>query len=161
MPVSLGKKVADFEAQSTDLDASGEPGKFTLSQRSQSKLVMYFYPKDNTPGCTNQGTDFRDHFPAFLNAGCEVVGVSRDTLKSHVSFQAKFEFPFHLLSDPAEALCAQFEVMKMKNMYGKQVRGIERSTFVIDDDGKLAQEWRGVKVPGHVAQVLAFVQGMP
>jgi thioredoxin-dependent peroxiredoxin len=161
MTVTLGKKVADFEALSTDSGATGEPGKFKLSKRSQAKLVIYFYPKDNTPGCSNQGSDFRDHYPAFLKAGCEVLGVSRDSLKSHSSFRGKFEFPFHLLSDPEEALCAQFEVMKMKNMYGKQVRGIERSTFVIDAAGKLAKEWRGVKVPGHVSEVLAFVQAMP
>ncbi len=161
MPVSLGKKVVDFEAASADSSTSGASGTFKLSKRSQAKLVIYFYPKDNTPGCSKQGSDFRDHYPAFLRAGCEVLGVSRDSLKSHASFRGKFELPFHLLSDPDEALCAQFEVMKMKNMYGKQVRGIERSTFVIDADGKLAQEWRGLKVPGHVAEVLAFVQAMP
>jgi thioredoxin-dependent peroxiredoxin len=161
MTVTLGKKVADFEALSTDSGVAEEPGKFKLSKRNQAKLVIYFYPKDNTPGCSNQGSDFRDHYPAFLKAGCEVLGVSRDSLKSHTSFRSKFEFPFHLLSDPDEAVCAQFEVMKMKNMYGKQVRGIERSTFVIDAGGKLAKEWRGVKVPGHVAEVLAFVQAMP
>jgi thioredoxin-dependent peroxiredoxin len=161
MTATLGKKVADFEALSTDASPSGELKKFKLHGRESSKLVVYFYPKDNTPGCTTQGTDFRDHYQAFQKAGCEVLGVSRDSLKAHASFRIKFEFPFHLLSDPDEALCAQFNVMKMKNMYGKQVRGIERSTFVIDASNKLVKEWRGVKVPGHVTEVLSFVQSMP
>ena len=161
MTVTLGKKVADFEAMSTELATSGEPTTFKLSQRKTAKLVLYFYPKDSTPGCTTEGSDFREHYASFLKAGCDVLGVSRDSLKAHASFRSKFEFPFHLLSDQEEALCAQFEVMKMKNMYGKQVRGIERSTFVIDAHGKLAQEWRGVKVAGHVAEVLAVVQTMP
>jgi thioredoxin-dependent peroxiredoxin len=161
MTVTLGKKVADFESLSTELNEAGLPGRFKLSQRKQAKLVIYFYPKDNTPGCTTQGSDFRDQYSSFVKAGCDVVGVSRDSLKAHASFRSKFDFPFHLLSDPEEALCAQFDVMKMKNMYGKQVRGIERSTFVIDSVGKLAREWRGVKVAGHVAEVLAFVQTLP
>jgi thioredoxin-dependent peroxiredoxin len=158
MTVTLGKKVADFEALSTDSADPSSGGKFKLSKRKHPKLVIYFYPKDNTPGCTTEGGDFKAHYDAFLKAGCDVLGVSRDGLKSHASFRAKFEYPFHLLSDPEEALCTQFDVMKMKNMYGKQVRGIERSTFLIDASGKLAQEWRGVKVAGHVEEVLAAVK---
>ena len=153
MSITIGKKVPDFQAASTS-------GTFKLSKRAQPKLVLYFYPKDSTPGCTTEGGDFRDHHAEFLEAGCEVVGVSRDSLKSHENFRSKQGYPFHLLSDPEEALCEAFGVMKMKNMYGKQVRGIERSTFLIDAQGKLAQEWRGVKVPGHVAEVLAAVKAL-
>jgi peroxiredoxin Q/BCP len=122
--------------------------------------VLYFYPKDNTPGCTTEGSDFAKSHAKFAKAGAVVVGVSRDSLKSHEGFKSKMKFPFELISDPEEALCNQFGVMKMKYMYGKQVRGIERSTFVIDPAGKLAREWRGVKVPGHVDEVLAFVQAL-
>jgi len=123
-------------------------------------VVLYFYPKDNTPGCTTQGSDFRDLHPQFKRAGTQVFGVSRDSIKSHESFKAKMKFPFELLSDPDEAVCGQFGVMKLKNMYGRKVRGIERSTFVIDQDGVLAREWRGVKVPGHVQEVLNFVKAL-
>jgi peroxiredoxin Q/BCP len=122
--------------------------------------VLYFYPKDNTPGCTTETGDFRDHHAAFEAAGVKVLGVSRDSLKSHENFKAKLELPFELVSDPEEQLCEAFGVMKMKNMYGKQVRGIERSTFVVDAQGQVVKEWRGVKVPGHVAEVLAYVQTM-
>ena len=124
------------------------------------KLVLYFYPKDNTPVCSTEGMDFRQRHEAFKRAGCEVYGVSRDSLKSHESFKAKMSFPFELLADPQETACTQFGVMKQKNMYGKKVRGIERSTFVIDQDGRLAREWRGVKVPGHVEEVLSFVKAL-
>jgi len=119
--------------------------------------VLYFYPKDNTPGCTTEGAQFRDAYAQFRKAGAIVVGCSRDSQKSHESFKAKMEFPFELIADVDEKLCQQFAVIKMKNMYGKQVRGIERSTFVIDGAGKLVREWRGVRVPGHVDEVLAFV----
>jgi thioredoxin-dependent peroxiredoxin len=131
-----------------------------LSELRGRKLVLYFYPKDNTPGCTTEGMDFRERHEAFRQAGCEVYGVSRDSLKSHEAFKAKMSFPFELLADPQETACAQFGVMKQKNMYGKKVRGIERSTFVIDQDGRLAREWRGVKVPGHVEEVLSFVKAL-
>ena len=131
-----------------------------MNELRGTKLVLYFYPKDNTPGCTTEGADFRDRHDAFRRAGCEVYGVSRDSLKSHEAFKAKMNFPFELLADPQEAACAQFGVMKQKNMYGKKVRGIERSTFVIDQDGRLAREWRGVKVPGHVEEVLSFVKAL-
>ena len=153
MMVEQGNPVPDFTAQSTG-------GEVSLKDFRGRALVLYFYPKDNTPGCTQQGVDFRDHHAAFRNAGAEIVGVSRDSLKSHASFKAKFDFHFELISDPDEALCALFGVMKMKNMYGRQVRGIERSTFVIDARGRLAAQWRGLKVPNHVAEVLAFVQAV-
>jgi peroxiredoxin Q/BCP len=146
-----GKAVKDFTLPSTG-------GSFKLSDQRGKKLVVYFYPKDNTPGCTVEGADFRDRHKEFRKAGAEVVGVSRDSMKSHEGFKAKMKFPFELLSDAEEELCAQFGVIKMKNMYGKKVRGIERSTFVIDGEGKLAREWRGVKVPGHVEEVLNFVK---
>jgi peroxiredoxin Q/BCP len=148
----LGKAAPDFSLASTDGTT------FMLSALRGEKVVLYFYPKDNTPGCTVEGGDFRDRHAAFRKAGAEVVGVSRDSLKSHEGFKAKMQFPFELLSDAEEALCAQFGVIKMKNMYGKKVRGIERSTFVIDREGRLAREWRGVKVPGHAEEVLSFVK---
>ncbi len=133
---------------------------FTLSAQRGKHLVVYFYPKDNTPGCTTEAQQFRDLYPKFQAAECEIVGVSRDTLKSHENFKAKFTLPFELLSDTDEMLCTLFGVMKMKNMYGKQVRGIERSTFVFDKAGVMRQEWRGVKVPEHANQVLEFVQSL-
>jgi peroxiredoxin Q/BCP len=148
-----GKKVADFTAPATG-------GEFRLSAQKGHTVVLYFYPKDNTPGCTTEGAQFRDLHRKFEKAGAIVVGVSRDSLKSHESFKAKMGFPFQLVSDPDEALCKQFGVIKMKNMYGRQVRGIERSTFVIDGKGNLAREWRGVKVPGHAQQVLDFVTSL-
>ncbi len=130
---------------------------FSLSDCAKP-VVLYFYPKDNTPGCTNESMDFRDAHAEFLAAGCQVWGLSRDALKSHENFKAKLELPFELISDVDETACETFGVMKLKNMYGKQVRGIERSTFVIGADGQLLRAWRGVKVPGHVAEVLAFVK---
>jgi peroxiredoxin Q/BCP len=148
----LGKAVKDFTSPSTGGSV------FRLSEQRGKKLVLYFYPKDNTPGCTVEGGDFRDRHKDFRKAGAEVVGVSRDSIKSHEGFKAKMKFPFELLSDADEELCNQFGVIKMKNMYGKKVRGIERSTFVIDKEGVLAREWRGVKVPGHVEEVLNFVK---
>ena len=150
----LGKPVTDFSLPSTGNTT------FKLSDQRGKTLVVYFYPKDNTPGCTVEGGDFRDRYKEFRKAGAEVVGVSRDSVKSHEGFKAKMKFPFELLSDADEQLCAQFGVIKMKNMYGKKVRGIERSTFVLDKDGVLAREWRGVKVPGHVEEVLNFVKAL-
>jgi len=146
-----GKKVADFTADSTN-------GSFKLSAHKGHPVVLYFYPKDNTPGCTTEGAQFRDLYPQFKKLGATIVGCSRDSLKSHEGFKEKMAFPFELLSDAEEKLCSQFGVIKMKNMYGKKVRGIERSTFVIDSNGKLAKEWRGVKVPGHADEVLDFVK---
>ena len=150
----LGKPVADFSLPSTGNTT------FKLSGTRGSKVVLYFYPKDNTPGCTQQGSDFRDSFAAFGKTGTQIYGISRDSIKSHESFKAKMKFPFELLSDPDEAVCGRFGVMKLKNMYGRKVRGIERSTFVIDEKGVLAREWRGVKVPGHVQEVLNFVKAL-
>ncbi len=131
---------------------------FRLADYQGKNLVLYFYPKDNTPGCTTEGMQFRDLHAQFQAANTEIFGVSRDSLKSHENFKAKLGMPFELISDPDETLCAMFDVMKMKNMYGKQVRGVERSTFVIDGAGKVVKEWRGVKVPAHVDEVLAFIQ---
>jgi thioredoxin-dependent peroxiredoxin len=146
------KPVKDFCLPSTG------GGEFRLSEHRGKKLVLYFYPKDNTPGCTVEGADFRDRHKEFTRAGAEVFGISRDSIKSHEGFKAKMKFPFELLSDAEEEACAQFGVIKMKNMYGRQVRGIERSTFVIDAKGAVAREWRGVKVPNHVQEVLDFVK---
>jgi peroxiredoxin Q/BCP len=147
------KKVADFSAPSTG-------GIFKLSGLRGQAVVLYFYPKDSTPGCTLEGSQFRDLYKKFEKAGAVVAGVSRDSLKSHENFKAKMKFPFELISDADEKLCGQFAVIKMKNMYGRQVRGIERSTFVIDAKGALVREWRGVKVPGHADEVLEFVKNL-
>ena len=127
---------------------------FSLSDCAKP-VVLYFYPKDNTPGCTNESMDFRDAHAEFLAAGCQVWGLSRDALKSHENFKAKPELPFELISDVDETACAAFGVMKLKNMYGKQVRGIERSTFLISPDSRIVQSWRKVKVAGHADAVLA------
>jgi peroxiredoxin Q/BCP len=148
----LDKPAPDFE-----LPATG--GKiFRLSRAKGSSLVLYFYPKDNTPGCTAEGQQFRDLYPEFQKHGCSIVGVSRDSIKSHESFKAKMGFPFELLADTEEIVCKLYGVIKMKNMYGRKVRGIERSTFAIDGKGVMRREWRGVKVPGHVQEVLEFVK---
>jgi peroxiredoxin Q/BCP len=153
-PLMGNTTVKDFS-----LPATGA-GTFTLSDFKGKALVLYFYPKDNTPGCTTEGMNFRDLHKEFRKAGAEVYGISRDSLKSHENFKAKLAFPFDLLSDEDEKVCAQFGVMKMKNMYGRQVRGIERSTFVIDAHRVIRREWRGVKVPGHVQEVLDFVKAL-
>jgi peroxiredoxin Q/BCP len=134
---------------------------FRLAGRPARYTVLYFYPKDNTPGCTTESIAFRELHPEFEAAGVEIYGISRDSLRSHEGFKSKLGLPFELISDPEEAVCLQFGVMKMKNMYGKQVRGIERSTFVIDADGKLVKEWRSVKVADHADEVLEFVKGQP
>jgi peroxiredoxin Q/BCP len=150
----VGLKVPDFEIASTG------NGTFKLSASLGSPLVLYFYPKDNTPGCTTEGQQFRDLHAQFARLGCAVYGVSRDSIKSHENFRSKMDFPFALLSDPDETLCNLFGVIKMKNMYGRKVRGIERSTFVLDSNGKVCKEWRGVKVPGHAQEVLEFVSSL-
>jgi len=152
---AIGKPVPDFEAQATrnrTIRLSGYKG--------EKNVVLYFYPKDSTPGCTTEGQDFRDHYRKFTSRKTVILGVSRDSLKSHENFRAKQEFPFDLISDPDEALCALFDVIKMKNMYGKKVRGIERSTFLIDKDGILRNEWRKVKVKEHVEEVLEAVKNL-
>jgi peroxiredoxin Q/BCP len=117
-------------------------------------LILYFYPKDSTPGCTQEGQDFRDAYSEIKALNAEILGISRDSLKSHENFKTKQQFPFELISDKEEILCQQFNVIKMKTMYGKQVRGIERSTFLIDPKGVLRQEWRTVNVKTHVAEVI-------
>jgi len=149
-----GKKVPDFAAPATGGTT------FRLSEHKGHPVVLYFYPKDNTPGCTTEGENFRDLHSEFARLGAVIAGVSRDSVKSHEGFKAKMAFPFDLISDADEKLCTQFGVIKMKNMYGKQVRGIERSTFLIGPDGTLAQEWRGVKVAGHAAAVLEAVKAL-
>jgi thioredoxin-dependent peroxiredoxin len=150
--ISVGSPVPNFEAASTG-------GKtLELSDLRGKNLVLYFYPKDNTPGCTQEGCDFRDHIADFEALNTVVLGVSRDSLKSHENFKEKQCFPFDLLSDPDEKLCKLFDVIKLKNMYGKQVLGVERSTFLIDQDGNLASEWRKVKVKEHVAEVLEKIR---
>ena len=148
----LNQTVTDFELPAT----TGTT--FKLSSYQGKTLIIYFYPKDNTPGCTTQGMQFRDSYAEFKAANAVIVGVSRDSLKSHENFKAKFSFPFELLADTEELACGIFGVMKMKNMYGKQVRGVERSTFVIDKNGVLVHEWRGVKVDGHAQEVLNFIK---
>lgn len=148
----INKSVDDFT-----LPATGEKN-FTLSDLRNKSVVIYFYPKDSTPGCTTEAQQFRDLHPEFEQAGCVVVGVSRDSLRSHENFKSKQNLPFDLLSDADEVLCQQFAVIKEKKLYGKVVRGIERSTFVIDGQGCLRREWRGIKVPNHAQEVLDFVK---
>jgi peroxiredoxin Q/BCP len=134
---------------------------FELNGRPAKYTVLYFYPKDNTPGCTTEAMSFRDHHDEFTALGAAVYGISRDSLRSHEGFKAKLGLPYELISDPDEAVCTQFDVMKMKNMYGKKVRGVERSTFVIDANGQVMKEWRGVKVNDHVEEVLEFLKTQP
>jgi peroxiredoxin Q/BCP len=153
-PSAVGLEVPDFSLPAT----SGTT--FRLSALRGRPLAIYFYPKDSTPGCTTEAGQFRDLHDEFLKAGGSVWGVSRDTLKSHENFKAKLGLPFELLSDGDEAVCRLFDVIKLKNLYGKQVRGIERSTFLIDRAGRLAREWRGVKVDGHAAEVLAALKSL-
>ena len=148
----VGKKVANFE-----LPATGEQT-IKLTTLKGQKVVLYFYPKDSTPGCTQEGLDFRDQNAKFKRAGAVVFGVSRDSIKSHERFKEKQQFNFELLSDEDEQLCRLFDVIKEKNMYGKKVMGIERSTFLIDEQGVLQKEWRKVKVAGHVDEVLQAVK---
>ncbi len=150
----VGLKVPDFEIASTGNRT------FKLSAELGSPLVLYFYPKDNTPGCTTEGQEFRDLHDEFVRRSCAVYGISRDSIKSHQGFKTKMSFPFELLSDPDEKVCTLFGVMKMKNMYGRKVRGVERSTFVLDQAGMVRREWRGLKVPGHAREVLEFVKSL-
>lgn len=152
--VAVGRKVPSFKAEATggqtisSTDLTGKP------------FVLYFYPRDNTPGCTQEGQEFRDLHAKFKRHGIRVLGVSRDSLKSHEGFKSKHELPFELISDPDETLCEMFGVMKDKNMYGKKVRGVERSTFLFDADGKLAKEWRKVSVDGHAEEVLEAAKAL-
>ena len=154
MPIAIGQAVADFTAQAT----SGL--QVQLSALKGSQVVIYFYPKDSTPGCTTEGQDFRDQFAAFQAAGTLIFGVSRDSLKSHENFRCKQAFPFELISDKDETLCQLFDVIKLKKLYGKEYLGIDRSTFLLDSNGTLQREWRGVKVPGHVTEVLQAAQAL-
>ena len=144
--------IPEFQLPAT----GGQP--FSLAAVRGKTLVLYFYPKDSTPGCTTEAQQFRDLHEEFLQAGCVIAGVSRDSVKSHEKFKAKQNLPFELISDADETLCTQFAVIKEKKLYGKLVRGIERSTFVIDGQGVLRREWRGVKAPGHAQEVLDFIK---
>ena len=152
--INIGKQVANFS-----LPATGEKN-VSLDDFRGSKLVIYFYPKDNTSGCTLEGQNFRDAYDEFKKSGTAVLGVSRDSLKAHENFKAKQEFPFDLLSDTEEKLCRQFDVIHEKNMYGRKVMGIVRSTFLIDGDGVLQKEWRKVRVKGHVDEVLETARSL-
>lgn len=148
----LDQPAPDFELPAT----GGET--FRLSSAKGDNVVLYFYPKDHTPGCTREGEQFRDLYPEFRKLRCAIFGVSRDSLKSHENFKEKLRFPFELISDADETACRLFDVIRMKTMYGKKVRGVERSTFVIDGRGIIRREWRGVKVPDHAREVLEFVK---
>ncbi|MCD5972455.1 peroxiredoxin [Pseudomonas syringae] len=154
MAVAVDQPVSDFQVQAT----SGQA--VSLSELKGKQVVIYFYPKDSTPGCTTQGQNFRDQHEQFQAANTLVFGVSRDSLKSHENFKAKQSFPFELISDKDEALCQLFDVIKLKKLYGKEYLGVDRSTFLIDKDGVLRHEWRGVKVPGHVEAVLEKAQAL-
>ncbi|MEO8936543.1 MAG: peroxiredoxin [Burkholderiaceae bacterium] len=151
--LAIGTEVPAFEAEATG-------GTIRLADQRGKNVVLYFYPKDSTPGCTVETQEFGDASADLAAADTVVFGISRDSIKSHHKFKDALGIPFELISDPDETLCALFGVVKMKNMYGKQVRGIERSTFLVDGDGVLVHAWRGVKVPGHVAEVLAYVRAM-
>jgi peroxiredoxin Q/BCP len=154
MAVAVDQPVSDFQVQAT----SGQA--VSLSELKGQQVVIYFYPKDSTPGCTTEGQDFRDHHAQFQAANTVVFGVSRDSLKSHENFKAKQSFPFELISDKDEALCQLFDVIKLKKLYGKEYLGVDRSTFLIDKEGVLRHEWRGLKVPGHVVAVLEKAQAL-
>jgi peroxiredoxin Q/BCP len=151
--VLIGKPAPSFSAQSTF-------GEISLERCIGRGIIMYFYPKDNTPGCTTETENFRDLHDEFLANGCVVIGVSRDSLKSHENFSEKLTLPFPLIADTDENVCNAYGVIKLKQMYGKQVRGIERSTFLIDARGKLVQAWRGLKVPGHAQEVLQAARSL-
>jgi peroxiredoxin Q/BCP len=153
--VKIGAKVPDFS-----LPATGDGGTWRLKDAKGQKVVLYFYPKDMTTGCTRESQDFRDLNAAFRKAGARVVGVSRDSLKSHEKFRDKEKLPFDLLADEEEKLCKLFDVIKEKSLYGRKYMGIERSTFLIDASGVLRQEWRKVKVPGHVEEVLEAAKSL-
>jgi len=150
--IETGKKIPDFSGQAT----SGID--FKLNDYKGTPILLYFYPKNNTPGCTQEGKDFRDNYSAFEQKGINIFGLSRDGIKAHENFKAKYEFPFELISDKDETICNLFEVIKEKKLYGKVHMGIERSTFLIDGNGKLVKEWRKVKVKEHIAQVLQAIE---
>lgn len=154
MSIKVDTPLPDFTAQATS-DTT-----VTLSELAGKKVVVYFYPKDHTPGCTTEGQDFRDMHGDFLAADTLVFGVSRDSLRTHENFRTKQSFPFELISDADETLCRLFDVIRQKQLYGKHYEGIERSTFLIDREGLLRREWRKVKVPGHVAEVLEAARAL-
>ena len=154
MNFTLGQAVPDFTALATS-DTT-----VSLSKLKGKKFVLYFYPKDNTPGCISEGQAFKDFHGEFKTAGTQVFGVSRESLKSHENFKARYEFPFELIADPDEELCKLFDVIKLKKMYGKEFMGIERSTFLIDSSGILQHEWRKVRIKGHVEDVLQAAQAL-
>ena len=150
--VEIGKKISNFKAKSTN------ENEFILKDFQDRLLVLYFYPKDNTPGCTQEGIDFSNNYRKFKNLNTEIIGISKDNIKSHENFKKKYKYRFDLISDEDEKICKMFDVIKEKNMYGKKYMGIERSTFIIDKKGKLLKEWRKVKVKGHVEEVLKFIK---
>ncbi len=150
----VGSRIEDFVVPAT----GGKP--FQLVDHAGQAVVLYFYPKDDTPGCTTEGQQFRDLYPEFIKAGAIVAGISRDSIKSHENFKAKMAFPFELIADTDEALCTRFDVMRSKNMYGKTVRGVERCTFLLNREREIVREWRAVKVPGHVEEVLVAVRAL-
>lgn len=152
MSIKIGNTIPNLTVATTQNEA------LKLRSLKGKKLVLYFYPKDSTPGCTTEGQNFRDNYKAFQKANCEILGVSRESIRSHLNFITKQEFPFDLISDPEEVLCQAMGVIKEKNMYGRKFMGIERSTFIFDDKGKLRHEMRKVKVKGHVEEVLALVK---
>ena len=150
--VEIGKKISNFKAKSTN------ENEFNLKDFKEGLIVLYFYPKDNTPGCTQEGIDFSNNYRKFKNLNTEIIGISKDNIKSHENFKKKYKYKFDLISDEDEKICKMFDVIKEKNMYGKKYMGIERSTFIIDKKGKLLKEWRKVKVKGHVEEVLKFIK---
>tara|TARA_B100000524_G_scaffold206955_1_gene108177 strand:+ start:171 stop:641 length:471 start_codon:yes stop_codon:yes gene_type:complete len=150
--VEIGKKISNFKAKSTN------ENEFNLKDFQYGMLVLYFYPKDNTPGCTQEGIDFSNNYRKFKNLNTEIIGISKDNIKSHENFKKKYKYKFDLISDEDEKICKMFDVIKEKNMYGKKYMGIERSTFIVDKKGKLLKEWRKVKVKGHVEEVLKFIK---
>ena len=150
--VEIGKKISNFKAKSTN------ENEFNLKDFQDGFIVLYFYPKDNTPGCTQEGIDFSNNYRKFKNLNTEIIGISKDNIKSHENFKKKYKYKFDLIYDEDEKICKMFDVIKEKNMYGKKYMGIERSTFIIDKKGKLLKEWRKVKVKGHVEEVLKFIK---
>jgi len=152
--VQLNKPIPEFTCVTTTDDA------LSLSSLKGSNIILYFYPKDNTPGCTQEGQEFRDNYLAFKAANTVIFGISRDSVRTHTNFKNKHDFPFDLISDPDEALCKLFDVIKLKKLYGKEHMGIERSTFIIDSKGELIKEWRKVKVKGHVEEVLNTINSL-
>ena len=150
--VEIGKKISNFKAKSTN------ENEFNLKDFQDGFIVLYFYPKDNTPGCTQEGIDFSNNYRKFKNLNTEIIGISKDDIKSHENFKKKYKYKFDLISDEDEKICKMFDVIKEKNMYWKKYMGIERSTFIVDKKGKLLKEWRKVKVKGHVEEVLKFIK---